>query len=127
MTTVGQLMTKEFITVDPGVSVIEAAKLMRRLNITSVLVRHQSHIIGLVTESDIVKKVVGTERLPAQVAVEDIMSAPLVGIEERRPLIEAADLMSQYQSLHLGVMKNGTVVGILSVDDLLRPMATDHR
>ncbi|MCP9453636.1 MAG: CBS domain-containing protein [Nitrospira sp.] len=126
MVTVGQLMKKELITVDPGTSVIEAAKLMRRLNITSVLVRHQCRIIGLVTESDIVKKVVGADRPPSRVPVEDIMSTPLVGIEERCPLTEAADLMSQYQSLHLGVMKDGTVVGVLSVGDLLRPVATDE-
>jgi CBS domain-containing protein len=125
MVTVGQLMKKDLIAVNCGASVIEAAKLMRSFNITSVLVRHQSRIIGLVTESDIVKKVVGTNRPPSRVPVEDIMSTPLVGIEERRPLTEAADLMSQHQSLHLGVMKDGTVVGILSVGDLLRPVATE--
>lgn len=125
MVTVGQLMKKELVTVDAGASVIEAAKLMRRLNIASVFVRHQSRIIGLVTESDIVKKVVGADRPASCVPVEDIMSTPLVGIEERRPLTEAADLMSQYQSLHLGVMKDGTVVGVLSVGDLLRPVAID--
>ncbi|MCP9448144.1 MAG: CBS domain-containing protein [Nitrospira sp.] len=126
MVTVGQLMKKEPVTVDCRTSVIEAAKLMRSFNIASVLVSRQSCIVGMVTESDIVKKVVGADRAPYFVPVEDIMSTPVVGIEERRPLTEAADLMSKYQSLHVGVMKDGTVVGVLSVGDLLRPVSLDE-
>lgn len=125
MVTVGQLMKKEPVTVDCRTSVIEAAKLMRSFNITSVLVSRQSRIVGMVTESDIVKTIVGIERLPSYIQVETIMRAPLIGIEECRRLTEAADLMSQHQSLHLAVMENGMVVGILSVDDLLRPIAID--
>jgi CBS domain-containing protein len=58
--------------------------------------------------------------------VDEIMSSPVVGIEERRPLTEAADLMNKNQSRHLGVTKGGTVVGILSVRDLLRPVSVDE-
>jgi CBS domain-containing protein len=58
--------------------------------------------------------------------VEKIVSSPVVGIEERRPLTEAADLMDKHQSHHLGVIKGGTVIGILSVRDLLRPVSLDE-
>ena len=79
-------------------------------------------MIGIVTESDIVKKVVGSDRSPYFIPVEDIMSSPIVGIEERRPLTEAADLMNKYQTHHLGVTK-GEVGGghPLQSADLLRP------
>jgi CBS domain-containing protein len=126
MVTVGQLMKKDLITVDAGTSVVEAAKLMKVCDVESVLVSCQSHIVGIVTESDIVKKVIGSDRSPYFIPVEDIMSSPVVGIEERRPLTEAADLMDKHQSRHLGVTKGGTVVGVLSVRDLLRPVSLDE-
>ena len=97
MVTVGQLMKKDLVTVDSGTSVIEAAKLMKTCNVGSVLIYQDNRVIGMVTESDIVKKVVGSDRSPYFIPVEDIMSSPLVGIEERRPLTEAADLMNRHQ------------------------------
>jgi CBS domain-containing protein len=126
MVTVGQLMKKDLITVDAGTSVVETAKLMKACDVESVLVSNQSRIVGIVTESDIVKKVIGSDRSPYFISVEDIMSSPIVGIEERRPLTEAADLMDKHQSRHLGVTKGGTVVGVLSVRDLLRPVSLDE-
>jgi len=126
MVTVGQLMKKELITVDAGTSVIDAAKLMKTCNVCSVLIAEKGRIIGIVTESDIVKKVIGSDRGPYFVPVEDIMSTPVVGIEERRPLTEAADLMNKHRTRHLGVTKGGSVIGILSVRDLLQPVSVDE-
>ncbi|MEQ1627006.1 MAG: CBS domain-containing protein [Nitrospira sp.] len=126
MVTVGQLMKKELITVDAGTSVIDAAKLMKTCNVCSVLIAEKGRIIGIVTESDIVKKVIGSDRGPYFIPVEDIMSAPVVGIEERSPLTEAANLMNKHRTRHLGVTKGGAVIGILSVRDLLQPVSVDE-
>lgn len=125
MVTVGNLMQKEMVTVDVGTSVVETAKLMRACNVESVLVAYQAQIIGIVTESDIVKKFVGAERAAYFVPVEEIMSSPVPGIEERRPLTEAADLMDRHRTLHLGVTKGGALVGLVSVRDFLRPVSID--
>lgn len=126
MITVGQLMKKDLVTVDAGTSVVEAAKLMKACNVGSVLISQEGNVIGIVTESDIVKKVVGSDRGPYFIPVEDIMSSPIVGLDERRPLTEAADLMNRHQTRHLGVTKGGSVVGILSVRDLLHPVSVDE-
>jgi CBS domain-containing protein len=126
MVTVGQLMKAELITVDAGTSVIDAAKLMKTCNVCSVLIAEKGRIIGIVTESDIVKKVIGSDRGPYFIPVEDIMSAPIVGIEERCPLTEAAELMNKHRTRHLGVMKSGSLIGMLSVRDLLQPVSVDE-
>ncbi|MGE0645228.1 MAG: cyclic nucleotide-binding/CBS domain-containing protein [Nitrospira sp.] len=126
MVTVGNLMQKEMVTVDVGTSVVEAAKLMRACNVGSVFVAYQAQVIGIVTESDIVKKFVGAEKTPYFVPVEDIMSSPVPGIEERRPLTEAADLMDKHRTLHLGVTNDGALVGMVSVRDFLRPVSIDE-
>lgn len=126
MVTVGQLMQRKLVTVEAGTSVSVAAKLMKTSNVGSVLVEAQDRIVGIVTESDIVRKVIGEDRGHYQIPVETIMSSPVVGIEERRPLTEAADMMDKYRTRHLAVTKAGEFVGILSVRDLLRPVSVDE-
>lgn len=126
MVTVGQLMKQDLVTVDVGTSVVDAAKLMKACSVGSVLVAKQGQIVGIVTESDIVRKFVGTDRLPYFIPVEDIMSSPVVGIEERRPITEAADLMNKHRTRHLGVTKGGTLIGLVSVRDFLKPVAVDE-
>jgi uncharacterized membrane protein (DUF373 family) len=103
MITVGQLMNRELVTAPGTMSAVDAAKLMSRRKIGSVLVEHDRHIVGIVTESDIVRKVVGTDQEPSHYPIATIMSAPVIGIDERRPITEAADLMQQHGTRHLMV------------------------
>ena len=126
MVTVGNLMQPEPVTVEAGTSVVEAAKLMKSRNIESVLVTRKAKIIGIVTESDVVKKFLGGENTSYYVPVEVIMSSPLPGIEEQRPLTEAADLMEKHHTLYLGVTRFGSFVGLISVRDFLRPVSIDE-
>ncbi len=126
MVTVGNLVQTEPVKVEAGTSVVEAAKLMKACNVESVLITRTAKVIGIVTESDIVKKFVGAEKVPYFVPVEDIMNSPIPGIEERRPLTEAADLMDKHHTLHLGVTKGGALIGLVSVRDFLRPVSIDE-
>jgi CBS domain-containing protein len=125
MTTVDQLMTKSLVNVESGTSAADAAKLMKAFNIGSVFVKRDNRIIGIVTEPDIIRKVVGAARVPSFVPVEDIMSSPVIGIDWRRPITEAADMMKQYRTRHLAVQNGGSIVGVLSVRDLRHPVAID--
>ncbi len=126
MVTVGQLMKQDLVTVDTGTSVVEAAKLMKACSVGSVLVAKKGQIVGIVTESDIVRKFVGGDRLPYFIPVDEIMSSPVLGIEERRPITEAADLMNRHRTRHLGVTKGGTLIGLVSVRDFLKPVSVDE-
>lgn len=126
MVTVEQLMTRELVAIDVNASVSEVAQVMRDRRIGSVFVEEYGRIIGIVTEADIVRKVNGYGLLAQHTSVEAIMSRPLIGIEERRPITEAADLMDQHRTRHLAVLKSGAVVGVLSVRDLLKPVSIDE-
>ena len=125
MITVGQVMKTNLLAVDKDTSVEEAAKLMRACSVGGMLITSANRLIGIVTESDIVKKVVAAQRAPYLVPVETIMSSPIVGIEEDRLLTHAAALMKENHTRHLSVTKDDAVVGILSVRDLLHPVAID--
>lgn len=77
MAAVSDVAQEEPVTVDTGTSVVEAARLMRVRNVTRVLVASRSQVVGIVTESDIVKKFVGADKAIYFVPVEEIMSSLL--------------------------------------------------
>jgi CBS domain-containing protein len=126
MITVDRLMTRQMVNIEAGISAIEAAKIMKTHKIGSLFVKQKDRIIGIVTEPDIIRKVVGAERVLYCIPVEDIMSSPVIGIDGRRSVTEAADLMEQHGTRHLAVLKGDSIVGILSVRDLLHPVSIDE-
>ncbi|MCP9452860.1 MAG: CBS domain-containing protein [Nitrospira sp.] len=125
MVTVGQLINHKLVTGPGTMTTVEAAKSMSAHRVGSILVEHDHHLVGIVTESDIVRKVLGTGQEPSLFPIGVIMSAPLIDIDERRPITEAADLMYRYSIRHLVVRRGNTIVGVLSVRDLLRPVSLD--
>src|SRR5213593_2992275 len=120
-----ELMKQDLVSVQKGTAVVDAAKVMRERKIGSVFVKQHGRIVGIVTEPDIVRKVIGAGQGGQSIyfiPVEEIMSGPVIGIDEYRPITEAADLMEKHQTRHLAVLRSGDIVGVLSVRDLLRPI-----
>ena len=126
MVTVSELMTKKLVKVPAGTSAADAAKVMNERHVGSVFIEQNDCVVGIVTESDIVRKVVGENKPVHCVPVESIMSSPIISLDERRSITEAADLMQQHHTRHLGVLKSGAIVGVLSVRDLLQPVSVDE-
>ena len=126
MITTSQLMKRDLAKVTEAATVADAAKLMRDRKIGSVFVEENERIVGIVTETDIVRRVIGTGYMPGFISVANIMSSPVIGIDAGRPITEAADLMERNQTRHLAVMKSGDIIGVLSVRDLLHPVSIDE-
>jgi signal-transduction protein with cAMP-binding, CBS, and nucleotidyltransferase domain len=126
MIRVEELMKKDLASVNCGDLVSLAATLMRIRRIGSVFVKQDGHIVGIVTESDIVRKVVSTHRSPERTTVETIMTAPVISIDQDAPIFEAADVMDRSGIRHLAVTHQYDIVGIVSVRDLLHPVAIDE-
>ncbi len=125
MLRIEQLMKRNLVSVRNDETAFRASLLMRVLNVGSVFVKDQDTFIGIVTESDIVKKVVSMNRIPEQTPVTQVMSAPVIGINQERSVFEAADMMQQHGTRHLAVTQENEIVGILSVRDMLHPVAVD--
>lgn len=126
MVRVEQLMTKDLVCIDSSQAVSVAANLMRVRGIGSLLVKRGEELAGIVTESDIVRKVVAFHLLPEFVQVDQIMSSPIVSIDESGSIFEAACIMNAAHTRHLVVGNRSNVVGMLSVRDLLAPVAKDE-
>ncbi|MBI3808156.1 MAG: CBS domain-containing protein [Nitrospirae bacterium] len=126
MVTAKQLMKQDLAKMSHMASALDAARIMKERRIGSVFVEQNTRIVGIVTETDIVREVVGASLPSDLIRVRDIMSSPVVGIDERRPITEAADLMERSGTRHLAVLKSGDIVGVLSVRDLLHPVSIDE-
>lgn len=125
MLRIEKLMKRDLISVRSDETAFGASLLMRVLNVGSVFVKEQDTIIGIVTESDIVKKVVSMSRIPEHTPVTQVMSTPVIGINQDRPVFEAADMMQLHGTRHLAVTQENEIVGVLSVRDMLHPVAVD--
>lgn len=119
MPTVGDSMKREIKKVPHTATIKKAAMKMRSEKIGSLFVEKKKELVGIVTETDIVRKAVATGASLGKVTVEKIMSKPIVTIEANRSINDASDLMSDRGVRHLGVTENGQIVGIVSVRDLL--------
>lgn len=117
--TVNEIMTEFIKTIPAGSTVMEAAKIMTELGIGSIVVVQNNKPIGMLTERDIVMKVVSLDLNPSQVFVEKIMSHPIITIEPNKIIDEAALVMSVYKIRRLVVVeRDGKLLGILTVTDI---------
>lgn len=111
---------EKFIAIDRDVNVRQAAEIMRESGIGSIFVLRDGKIIGILTDTDLVKRLVATGLDSTKTTVEQIMSAPILTIEENKTLLDANDLMAKEHVRHLGVSnKEGNLVGMISVRDLV--------
>ena len=114
------MMTRRILTISPTATAVEAARTMREAKVGALLVAEATRYIGIISESDLVRKVLAAERDPTRVLVSEVMMAPIISIEIDRSAHDASDLMAERAIRHLAVMEDGQIVGMLSVRDLLR-------
>lgn len=101
-----------------GASVSSAAKIMNRKNRGTILIEKNGKIIGIITERDLLRKIVAKDRDPKEVHVEDIMSKPLITIDSEKSITEAEDLMNKNKIRALPVKRNGKIMGIVHMRDI---------
>ncbi len=117
--TVHDAMTSNVLTVGPETSVADAAILMTRFKIGSLIVKSNSEPEGLITESDIISKVVSKDLKASGITIGEVMSKNLISISPGSELNEAARIMAKSNIRRLPVVDKGTLVGILTSSDVL--------
>ena len=114
------LMRTTMETIASERTVLEAAQTMAEKRIGSLLVLEAGEMVGIVTETDVVRKVIAA-RLPASSArIGAIMNYPLIQIDINHTVRDASRLMAEKRIRHLAVKEDGKVVGLLSVRDLVK-------
>ena len=111
--------SEKFITVERDTDVQTAARLMRDRRISSLFVKNGKEIVGILTDTDMVRRVVAAGVDTLTTTAEKIMSAPILTIEEDKTVLDVSDLMAKTHIRHLGVTQGGKLVGMISVRDIL--------
>lgn len=113
-------IARPIITIDENDSVLQAAVSMSEGNRGSVIATRDGETIGILTERDILRKVVAKSLSAGSTKVKDVMTSPLVTIDKDKPLREAIDLMNRNGLRRMLVTEKGKVVGIFTLRDIVR-------
>jgi CBS domain-containing protein len=122
-------MNRKMITLDKGLSVKSAIKLMVKKNIGSVVVTADSghDPVGILTERDILKSIAYRRVRPEVTKIEEIMSTPILSVEQDATLGDAARLMIKKNIRRLLVKQDNNYVGIITQRDLQKLMTDTIR
>lgn len=120
------MLNRDVITISPTAPVSEAAYLMMREDIGSLVVVDNDMLpIGIVTDRDLVVSAIAEGKNPEEVIVEEVMTTDVVYVEEDTNVLDILSTMSEYSIRRMPVTKNGKLTGIISVDDLIVIVATE--
>ena len=105
-----------------GSLVSDAVHVMKQHGTSSVLVGEQNNAVGIISEADIVRKVVDLGENPDAVKVDQIMSTNLISTDIKTPIYEVYRIMADNKIRHLIITEMGKQAGFVSVKDLLRKL-----
>ena len=117
--TIGEYMTSPVQSVTGDTTILEVSQLMAEKNIGSVLVKSGKEFVGIITERDLTRKVIGQGLDPKTTPVTETMSSPLIALDGDQPVTEANQFMAKHKIRHLAVTVEGKISGIISVKDLV--------
>lgn len=118
MKTAYDIMTRALATVTPDTPIWQAARLMRDLNIGDVLVVEGQSLKGIVTDRDLAVNALASSMDPRNETVSKYMTGQVVTGEPEWDLTKLADVMGQHQIRRMPIVKNGELIGIVSLGDL---------
>jgi signal-transduction protein with cAMP-binding, CBS, and nucleotidyltransferase domain len=127
MKTLTNAMTTTLQKIEAQANIIVASQKMRDEKVGSlVVIRHgklmrdqEEEIVGLITETDIIRKAVAQKLDLSATAVDMVMTSPMVTVEGSWPIEDAFDMMKDSGVRHLLVTQNQIVVGLVSLSDLI--------
>jgi len=117
---VKDIMTKPAVKIDYSKTVQQAAKEMVKHRVGSIIVMKNKNPIGIITETDLNKKVVALAKDPRKLKIEDIMSSPIVFSHPNEDIVAAVEKMERHKIKRLPVVSKGKIVGIITNTDIAR-------
>ena len=117
---VKDVMSSPVITIEENETADKAARLMAKHNVGCIVViGKQGKPLGVITERDLVVRVLARNNQPSKLVAKDVMTSPLITVDPDETLSEAARRMSRINIRRLGVMYKGNLVGLISSKDIL--------
>lgn len=117
---VKEVMSRSPMVLDMNTDVSSAVKRMVQRGISTIIVTKEGIPVGIVTDRDLVVKVVARDINPSEIKLGDIMSSPLVVVDENERLERAASMMNKKKIRKLPVVSDDRIVGLLSENDIVK-------
>jgi CBS domain-containing protein len=111
---------RDVLTVDPDTSVREAIEKMEDISAGTVVVMEGGAVVGMVSERDVIRKVVLQGQKIDKVKVRELMSTDLTTITPETSLDDCMQLITEKRIRHLPVLCNGSLCGIVSIGDVVK-------
>jgi len=130
MRTVRQLLDNKpaaIHAVSTDTPVIDAIRVMARERIGAVLVMDGVRLLGIVSERDYARKIVLEGRSSRETQVNAIMSADVVTVSPEQNVADCMEIVSERRIRHLPVVEDGTVIGMVSIGDLVAAVIAEQR
>ena len=118
---------RNVFSVVPTVCIADAVAEMNRHKVGSVVVIDQGRLVGIFTERDVLRRVVGTGLDPRTALVADVMTAGVLTITPETTIEDTMEIFTEKRCRHLPVLENGQLCGTISIGDVTRWMADHHR
>ena len=115
---VQEVMTKNIIKIDSEKTVYDACKEYSKNKVGSLVVMNNDLIVGIITERDIIERVILNKKDPAKTRIRDVMSKDIKTVHALAPLEKAAKIMKEHHIKKLPVVLNNEIVGIITETDL---------
>jgi CBS domain-containing protein len=107
-------MDKDFPTIEAEASIVEAARLLSKMGKGYIIVLEKGKPYGIVTEWDMVSKILATEMDPKKTSLKKITSTPLITIDPDEDLLKASALMQKSGIKRIPVVKGGVIYGVIT-------------
>ena len=115
-----EIMTWDVAGIQSKASVAEAAEVMTSRHISCIVTLEDDEVVGVLTERDLLKRVVGLQKDPADVKVEEVMSSPVVCVPPDCPVFTASRIMENIDVRRLVVTEDKQLCGIVTQTDVFR-------
>lgn len=121
---VGSIMTRDVVTIKEDENVSNAAKIMSKRNISCLVVMNDGEVIGILTENDLMRKIIAEGKNPGDLLVRNIMTSPVIFVDPDYIVLKASRLMKKKGIRRIPIIKNGRLQGIVTQDDLVNAIST---
>jgi len=120
MTQVKDIMTKKVVTLSKKKGLHSLIELMAKSQISCVVITENKKVVGVVTERDLIRKILLPKKDIKKMVIGDLMSKEVISVGPEESLQETSHLMKHYGIRHLPIIENGSLLGIVTQSNIVK-------